>query len=74
MTTNPAQPRHWRLVEFHARRAMRDAPAARVEVDTDGEWLWMTPRDIRLNIRDHGDHPELRKALAAYGCAKGQTP
>lgn len=74
MTKNPAQPRHWRLVEFHARRAMRDAPAARVEVDPDGEWLWMTPRDIRLNIRDYGDHPELRKALAAYGCAKGHTP
>lgn len=32
------------------------------------------PAQPRLNIRDHGDHPELRKALAAYGCAKGQTP
>lgn len=59
--------RHWRLIEYNPRRAMRDAPAARVEVDPDGEWLWMSPSDIRLNIRDHGEHPELRKALDAYG-------
>ncbi len=61
-----AEPQHWRFIEFNPRRAMRGAPAARVEVDPSGEWLWMTPLDIRLNIRDHGDHLELRKALAAY--------
>ena len=55
---------HWRFIEFNDRRWLRGAPAARVEAD--GEWLWMTPRDIRANIKDHGDHPELQKALAAY--------
>lgn len=60
------EPQHWKFIEFNSRRAARGAPAARVEVDPDGEWLWMTALDIRLNIRDHGEHPELRKALAAY--------
>lgn len=59
-------PQHWRFIEINPNRALRGAGAAKVEVDPDGEWLWMTPRDIRLNIRDHGDHPELQKALAAY--------
>lgn len=54
----------------HQRRAMRGAEAARVEVDPDGAWLWMSKRDIKNNIRDHGDHPELQKALAAYGAWK----
>lgn len=62
----PAEPQHWKFIEFNTTRAARGAPAAKVEVDPDGEWLWMTPLDIRLNIRDHGDHLELRKALAAY--------
>ena len=58
---------HFRFIEFNDRRAMRSAPAARVEVDPSGEWLWMTRNDIRLNIRDHGEHAELRKAMDAYG-------
>lgn len=57
---------HWRFIEFNDRRDMRGAPAARVEIDPSGEWLWMTAKDVRLNIRDHGDHPELQKALNAY--------
>lgn len=58
---------HWRLVEFNDRRAMRGADAARVEIEPDGEWLWMSKRDIKMNIKEFGDHPELQKALAAYG-------
>ena len=65
MTTEQAQ--HFRFIEFNDRRAMRGAEAARVEVDPQGEWLWMSKRDIKNNIRDFGDHPELQKALQAYG-------
>lgn len=54
----------WKFIEFNDRRWLRGAPAARVEAD--GEWLWMTPKDIRNNIKDHGDHEELQKALKAY--------
>ena len=63
----------FKFIEFNPRRAMRGADAARVEVidpqDPDGGpgWLWMSRKDIKLNIRDHGDNPELQKALAAYG-------
>ena len=60
------EPIQWRFIEFNDRRAMRGAPAARVEVDANGEWLWMTTKDIRANIKEHGDHPDLQKALAAY--------
>ena len=60
------------FIEFNERRAMRGAPAARVDVaypeDPDGGgWLWMTRKDIKANIRDHGDNIELQKALKAYG-------
>jgi hypothetical protein len=54
----------WQLVRFNPRRNARKAPAAEVRVD--GELLWMTVRDIKNNIRDFGDHPELQKALQAY--------
>lgn len=64
MTQQAQEPIVWRFIEFNDRRALRDAPAARVEAD--GEWLWMTPKDIRANIKDHGDHEELQKALKAY--------
>ena len=57
---------HWRFIEFNPRRAVRGAEAARVEVTQDGDWLWMSRRDLRNNIRDFGDHPELQKALDAY--------
>lgn len=64
MTQQAQEPIVWRFIEFNDRRALRDAPAARVEAD--GQWLWMTPKDIRANIKDHGDHEELQKALKAY--------
>lgn len=68
--TNENTTMHWRFIEFNERRAMRGAPAARVEVDPDGEWLWMDRRDIKNNARDFGDHPELQKAITAYGAWK----
>lgn len=58
----------FRFVEFNARRAMRGAEAARVEI-IDGEesgWLWMSKRDIAKNMMAHGKHPELVKARDAY--------
>lgn len=56
------------FIEFNARRALRGAEAARVEVH-DGEescWLWMSERDIRKNMAAFGPSEELDKALAAY--------
>ena len=60
----------FRFVEFNDRRAMRDAPAARVELLEDGEvvdWLWMSKRDIAKNMMAFGRHPELVKAHESYG-------
>jgi hypothetical protein len=54
----------FKFIEFNDRRRFRGANAARVEAD--GEWLWMSKRDIQLNIRDFGPHPELLKALERY--------
>lgn len=36
-------------------------------IDPDGTegWLWMKSHHIRDNIAEHGEHPELLKALAA---------
>lgn len=58
----------FRFVEFNPRRAMRGAEAARVAVIEDGEedWLWMSKRDVDLNIKEFGPHPELVKAQMAY--------
>jgi hypothetical protein len=70
--STPTASLQFTFIEFNERRAMRGADAARVEVidpeDPEGGpgWLWMNRRDIRANMRDHGDHPELLKALAAY--------
>lgn len=58
---------HFKFIEFNPRRAMRSAEAARVEVHPDGDWLWMSKRDIKANIKVFGEHPELQKALEAYG-------
>jgi hypothetical protein len=52
------------FIEFNPRRKARGVEAARVACD--GEWLWMSKRDIELNIRDFGPHPELLKALESY--------
>ncbi|MDO9596726.1 MAG: hypothetical protein Q7J47_03300 [Azoarcus sp.] len=59
----------FRLVEFNDRRYARGADAARVAAIEDGEevWLWMSKRDIEKNMTAFGRHPELVKALEAYG-------
>lgn len=61
---------YFKFIEFNERRAMRSTEAARVEVTPDGDWLWMSRNDIKNNIKDFGDNPELQKALAAYGAWK----
>jgi len=76
MTTDTKEaPLSFTFVEFNERRAMRGAPAARVDVaypdePDGGGWLWMSRNDIKANMRDHGAHPELQKALDAYGAWK----
>ena len=52
------------FVEFNPRRKSRGVEAARVSVD--GDWLWMSKRDIQNNIKEFGPHPELLKALSQY--------
>ena len=54
----------FKFIEFNPRRKARGAEAARVEVD--GEWMWMSKQDIKFNIREFGQHPELLKALESY--------
>ncbi|WP_447956537.1 hypothetical protein [Vreelandella sp. EE7] len=59
----------FQFIEFNPRRKMRGAEAARVEVihsEGDHEELWMSPRDLRANIKLYGQHEALTKALAAY--------
>jgi len=58
----------FRFIEFNDRRWVRGAEAARVAVIEDGEedWLWMSKRDVSLNIKEFGPHPELVKAQLAY--------
>jgi len=58
----------FRFIEFNQRRAIRGADAARVAVIEDGQedWLWMSKRDIALNIKQFGPSDELLKAQLAY--------
>lgn len=62
-------PMEFTLLEFNRRRNMRGVRAARVQV-IDGEnppyWLWMSASEIRLNMKEHGAHPELQRALDIY--------
>lgn len=59
----------FRFIEFVQARARRGTEAARVAVTQDGteELLWMSIPDLRANMAEFGPHPELVKALAAYG-------
>lgn len=59
----------FRFAEFNPRRALRNAPAAKVYIDEgEGEyWLWMNRTDLKKNMVVFGKHPELLKALQAYG-------
>ena len=56
------------LHEYNPRRRMRGVEAARVKVTDNGEeyLLWMSPRDIRDNLKLHGESKGLRDALEAY--------
>ena len=54
----------FKFIEFNQRRKSRGADAARVDVGD--QWLWMSVRDIKQNIRLFGPHPELLKALESY--------
>ena len=58
----------FRFIEFNERRAIRGAEAARVAVIESGEegWLWMSKRDLDLNIKEFGPHAELVKAMIVY--------
>ena len=58
----------FRFIEFNPRRAMRGADAARVAVleDGEGDWLWMSKRDIAANLKQFGPSDELLKAKLAY--------
>lgn len=67
----------FKLRRFNPRRAMRHAPAAEVLVTCDGEdidLLWMDERDIELNMKEFGPHPELLKAKEAYRTRKEFPP
>lgn len=58
----------FRFIEFNPRRALRGAEAARVAIIENGQedWLWMSKRDVDLNIKEFGPHDELLKARLAY--------
>jgi len=54
----------FKFIEFNPVRFARGADAARVSVD--GQWLWMSRRDITKNVAAFGPHPELIKASESY--------
>lgn len=58
------------LIEFNRVRFSRGKEAAKMRVIEDGEvqgFLWMSPADIRANIKDFGSNDALVAALNAYG-------
>jgi len=57
------------LIRFNPKRKARGVAAAEVKTtDTDGRvlFLWMSQRDIVLNIKEFGSHPGLDAAKQAY--------
>lgn len=57
----------FKFIEFNPIRCGRGAEAARVAVN--GQWLWMSERDIDRNMETFGRDPELIKAKMSYGIA-----
>ncbi len=57
---------HFRLLRFNLVRFQRGVEAARVEVDANGAWLWMSKDDVVNNMADFGVHQELLKAYGMY--------
>jgi hypothetical protein len=66
----------FKLLRFNPFRFSRQAPAAEVECFDDGgsEILWMSKKEIRLNIQEFGPHPELTKALEHYRTTREFPP
>lgn len=59
----------FKFEEYNPRRAVRGADAVRVLVtyeDGESDLLWMSQADLKNNIKEFGDHPELTKALSHY--------
>jgi hypothetical protein len=57
---------YFKFIEFNPRRAMRKVEAVRMQVDEDGSWLWMSKKDLEMNIKEFGNDPELSKGLECY--------
>jgi hypothetical protein len=69
MTPNPEPFPQFELLKFNPIRRTRGKEAAWLKAQLEREvfvYLWMSEDDIRANIRDHGAHPQLLKALEAY--------
>lgn len=59
----------FRFYEYNARRKARGAEAVRIEVQHDAnftELLWMSRRDLVLNIKEFGKAPALMLGLECY--------
>jgi hypothetical protein len=57
----------FKFIEFNRIRHGRGAEAARVAVN--GQWLWMSERDVDRNIETFGRDAALLKAKMAYATA-----
>lgn len=59
----------FRFYEYNPRRKARGAEAVRIEVQHDtnfAELLWMSRRDLVLNIKEFGEAPALMLGLECY--------
>ena len=59
----------FRFYEYNSRRKARGAEAVRIEVQHDTnftELLWMSRRDLVLNIKEFGEDPALMRGLECY--------
>ena len=55
--------------EYNARRKARGAEAVRIEVqhaENYTELLWMSRRDLVMNIKEFGEDPALMRGLECY--------
>ena len=67
----------FRFYEYNARRKARGAEAVRIEVQHDTnftELLWMSRRDLVLNIKEFGEDPALMRGLECYQQNTGHEP
>jgi hypothetical protein len=66
-TETPAAIR-FELYSYNPRRRQRGVEAAQVKVveGFDEYLLWMSPKDIQDNLKEHGESKGLRAALEAY--------